>query len=214
MSSLSPPHARSPPRTGWDAGIHSTPHLPAVLRIQPRALPGASNSGETSTRSPSALWTRGGGAPGPPWRPAVQSVPAGQRLHLGTHGSSPPPPARRRRFLPGGIRESWAPQAPASRAAEGWSKGGEFGKLVNTQAPPPLPPSPAAAPSRRPQPAPRSWRQRPGGVRGGCAPKNLKDARGCTLARQFRRLPRRSARPLAPCWRSQVLIPRPRALPG
>lgn len=65
----------------------------------------------------------------------------------------PTPTRTRRRFLPSGIRESGAPQAPASRAAWGWSKGGEFGKLVNTQAPPPLPASPAAAPSRRPQPA-------------------------------------------------------------
>lgn len=97
----------------------------------------------------------------------MQSVPAGQRPHLRTRGLSPPPPARRRRFLPSGIRESRAPQAPASRAAWGWSKGGEFGKLVNTQAPPPLSASPAVAPSRRPQPAQLETkaRRRPRGLR-------------------------------------------------
>lgn len=91
------------------------------------------------------------------------------------------------------------PAPPASRAARGWSKGGEFGKLVNRKKawPPPLP-SPAASPSRRPQPAPRSWRQRPGDVQGGCASINFKGMRGCTYTLRLQRLASRPARPWLP----------------
>lgn len=125
------PQSRSPPPTGWAEGIYSTPHLPAEPRIQSRALRGARRrSGETSTPSPNAVWTLGRGAPGPLGRPAEQAVPAGQPVHLGTHGLSPPP--RLRRLLPGRIPVSPAPPAPLLpplRPPGGGARAGSSGNL-------------------------------------------------------------------------------------
>lgn len=88
-------------------------------------------TGETRTASPGALRTPGGGAPGPPRRPAAQSVPGGQRAHLGTHGQAvtPPPQASGGCSSRAGTRSPGRPSLPASRAAGGGARAGSSGNL-------------------------------------------------------------------------------------
>lgn len=135
----------------------------------------------------------------------------GQRLHLGTHGPSPPPTARRRWLPQGGIPESETPQPPPpprlpGRRA-GRSEGGEFGKLVNRKAQPPLLPLPRAAAARSRRQGLRLAAGDHGQVAAKWAAprKNLEDARGGTSARAPGLSPL-SARP-----RSRLPAPNPEA---
>lgn len=190
--------------------------LTSAPQSQPRALWGARRSRrETCIPSPRAraLWN--------PRRRCSRSAPAacgavvpsgqGQRLHLGTHGPSPPPTARRRWLPQGGIPESETPQPPPpprlpGRRA-GRSEGGEFGKLVNRKAQPPLLPLPRAAAARSRRQGLRLAAGDHGQVAAKWAAprKNLEDARGGTSARAPGLSPL-SARP-----RSRLPAPNPEA---
>lgn len=61
----------------------------------------------------------------------------------------PCPHAGRHRSCQAGTRSPGRPNLRLS-SLRGWSQGGEFGKLVNSKAQPPLPPPPCAPPPPRP----------------------------------------------------------------
>lgn len=144
----------------------------------------------------------------------------------------PCPHAGRHRSCQAGTRSPGRPNLRLS-SLRGWSQGGEFGKLVNSKAQPPLPPPPCAPPPPRPA-AP--FRRPSLSVAAG--DKGQAEARGCLppekLEKTRRAVPRdanpggyrcaalRSARQVGElCWpvgsllsRSRVGIPMPRALRG